>query len=64
MIYVTCFIAPPTVTIGLQQSYYLTVEGQGPVEVCIVVLSGDITGNSFIVSYSTASGLAEGNYFN
>ena len=50
------------VTIGLQQSFYSTVEGQGPVDVCIEVLSGDITGNSFTISYSTSNGLAEGKH--
>ncbi|CAI8052157.1 hypothetical protein GBAR_LOCUS28549, partial [Geodia barretti] len=46
-------------TIGLQQSYYSTVEGSGPVEICLVVLSGDITGNSFSISYSTSNGQAQ-----
>ena len=49
-----------TVHIGLEQLYYSTVEGQGSVEVCIVVLSGDITGSSFMISYTTIDGLAEG----
>ena len=50
--------------IGLEQLYYSTVEGQGSVEVCIAVLSGDITGNTFIISYTTIDGLAEGTYKN
>lgn len=50
------------VTIGLQQSFYSTVEGQGPVDVCMEVLSGDITGSSFTISYSTSDGLAEGKH--
>ena len=49
-----------TVKIGLQQLYYSVVEGQGSVEVCIAVLSGNITGSSFIFSYTTIDGLAEG----
>ena len=48
------------VTIGLQQSYYSTFEGQGPVEICIALLSGDITGSAFTISYTTINGLAEG----
>lgn len=48
------------VTIGLRQSYYSTMEGQGPVEVCISALSGDFDGNTFSVSYTTISGQAEG----
>ena len=54
------FLVSTAVTIGLQQSYYSTVEGQGPVDVCIMVLSGDITGMSYMISYSTTGGLAEG----
>lgn len=53
---------PSVVTIGLQQSYYSTVEGQSPVDVCVSVLSGDITGSNFVVSYSTSDGVAEGMY--
>ena len=49
-----------SVTIGLQQSYYSTVEGQGPVNICITVLSGDINENIFTINYSTSNGLAEG----
>lgn len=40
------------------------MEGQGPVEICVEVLAGDITGNSYIISYSTTSGLAEGIIYN
>ena len=47
-------------TIGLQQSYYSTVEGQGPVEVCIYTLSGDFVGDSFTVDYTTMDGQAKG----
>ena len=47
----------------IQQSYYSAVEGQGPVDICVVVLSGDITGNSFTISYSTSDGQAEGKVF-
>lgn len=49
-----------SVMIGLQQSYYSTVEGQGPVNICITVLSGDINENIFTINYSTSNGLAEG----
>ena len=48
------------VTIGLQQSFYSTVEGQGPVEICVATLSGDLSGNNFTINYSTANGQAEG----
>ena len=47
-------------TVGLQQSYYMTVEGEGPVEICLGLLSGDITGSTFIIDYNTINGLAEG----
>lgn len=36
------------------------MEGQSPVDVCVSVLSGDISGSSFVVSYSTSDGVAEG----
>ena len=51
---------PAVVTIGLQQLYYSAVEGQGPVEVCITVLAGDVTGSSYTISYTTVDDLAEG----
>lgn len=51
---------PSVVTIGLQQSYYSTVEGQGPVDVCVSVLAGDVTGSNFAISFSTSDGVAEG----
>ena len=57
-----CVHTALAVTVGLQQSYYPTVEGQGSVEVCLEVLSGDITGNSFVINYSTTDGLAKGIY--
>ena len=53
-------MASEAVTIGLRQSYYSTVEGEGPVEICISTVSGDFEGSSFSVSYSTTSGQAEG----
>lgn len=56
------FIVLVTVKIGLEQLYYSTVEGQGSVDVCISVLSGNITGSSFMISYTTIDGLAEGMY--
>ena len=46
------------VTVGLQQSYFSAVEGQGSVS--IAVLCGDITGSSFNINYFTSDGLAEG----
>ncbi|CAI8052161.1 Adhesion G-protein coupled receptor V1, partial [Geodia barretti] len=52
-------VASEAVTIGLRQSYYSTVEGEGPVEICISTVSGDFEGSSFSVSYSTTSGQAE-----
>jgi hypothetical protein len=48
-----------TVNIGLQQLYYSAVEGQGSVEVCIAVLTGDVTDSSYTISYTTIDGLAE-----
>ena len=56
------FVVLVTVTIGLQQMYYSAVEGVGSVDVCIAVLSGNITGSSFMISYTTIDGLAEGIY--
>ena len=56
----TLLVASEAVTIGLRQSYYSTVEGEGPVEICISTVSGDFEGSSFSVSYSTTSGQAEG----
>ena len=64
-LYITISFAVQTaVVIGLRQSYYSTAEGQGPVEVCVEVLAGDISGNSYIISYSTRGGLAEGKLCN
>ena len=57
---VCSFLVSTAVTIGLQQSYYSTMEDQGPVEICIMVLSGEITGMSYIINYTTTAGLAEG----
>ena len=51
-----------TVNIGLQQLYYSAVEGQESVEVCLAVLTGDISGSSFTITYTTIDGLAEGMY--
>ena len=48
------------VTIGLQQSYYSSIEGNGPVEICIATLSGDFNGNNFTINYSIIDGQAEG----
>lgn len=59
MLFILIFMAV-SVIIGLQQSYYSTVEGQGPVDICITVLSGDLNENSFTINYSTTNGLAEG----
>ena len=58
----TLTVGSNPVTIGLRQSYYSTVEGQGPVEICISTFSGDFDGNSFTINYSTISGQAEGTY--
>ena len=50
------------VTIGLRQSYYSNVEGQGPVEICIAALSGDFNGTNYTIDYTTVDGLARGKY--
>lgn len=47
------------VSIGLQQSYYSTAES-GSIQVCVDVLSGDITGRSVSLNYTTLDGSAEG----
>ena len=49
-----------SVMIGLQHTYYSTIEGQGSVELCTVVISGDISGDIADIGYFTTSGLAEG----
>ena len=55
-----CYTIPIGVTVGLQQTYYMTLEGRGPVEICLTLLSGDVTGSSFTINYNTLNGLAEG----
>ena len=59
--YLTAVVLEP-VTIGLRQSYYSNVEGQGPVEICIAALSGDFTGTNYTIDYTTVDGLARGKY--
>ena len=46
--------------VGLQRTYYSAIEGQGSVELCTVVISGNISGGDVELSYFTTSGLAEG----
>lgn len=46
--------------IGLQQGYYSTEEGDGFVQVCVEVESGDISGRSISIDYTTADGSAQG----
>ena len=49
-----------SVVIGLQHTFYSVTEGQGLLDICTAVLSGDITGGNVEIDYSTTSGLAEG----
>ena len=47
-------------TIGLSQTVYSVVEGEGGAVVCTSVLSGDIAGRTFTISYETEDGGAQG----
>ena len=46
--------------IGLQQGYYSTEEGGSFVQVCVEVESGDISGRSISIDYTTVDGSAQG----
>ena len=48
------------VTIGLSQTVYSVVEGEGGAVVCTSVLSGDIAGRTFSINYQTEDGDAQG----
>lgn len=48
------------VTIGLQQGYYSTSEDSGSVQICVEVVSGDISGRNLSLDYTTVSGSARG----
>ena len=59
----TCFTAASTsvpLDIGLQHTFFSTTEGQGSVELCTVVISGNISGSSIEIEYTTVDGLARG----
>ena len=49
-------------TIGLQKSYYSSGEDGGSLSVCVEVLSGELSGQTASVSYTTADGTATGIY--
>ena len=49
-----------SLTIGLQPTFYSITEGQESVEICAVVISGDISGGSNEIEYTTVDGLAKG----
>ena len=49
-----------SLTIGLQRTFYSITEGQESVEICAVVISGDISGGSNEIEYTTVDGLAKG----
>ena len=46
--------------IGLQHTFFSIIEDQGSVEVCTVVISGNISESSIEMEYATANGLAKG----
>ena len=50
-----------SVVIGLQHTFYSATEGQGSLDMCTVVISGDITGGSVeaIVKVYTKRGVME-----
>ena len=63
MVMFTCFtVASVSVPldIGLQRTFYPITEGQGSVEICTVVISGDISGSSIEIEYTTVNGIAKG----
>ena len=48
------------VTVGLQQGYYSTSEDSGSIEICVEVESGDTSGRSLSLNYTTVDGSARG----
>lgn len=54
------FIVVTPMVIGLKHTFYSVTEGQGSVDICTAVISGDISGGNVEIGYSTTSGLAEG----
>ena len=56
-----CFSGTDEVEIGLMQSFYSIDEGSGEAEVCIQVISGEISGRNISVNYTTIDGSAKGN---
>ena len=55
------FSGTDEVEIGLMQSFYSIDEGSGEAEVCIQVISGEISGRNISVDYTTIDGSAKGN---
>ena len=49
-----------SLTIGFQQGYYSTREGNDLLRMCVEVVSGDIAGRSVSLNYTTIDGSAEG----
>ena len=49
-----------TVTIGLQRSYYASEEDSGSLQVCVEVISGELSGQTVSLSYATSNGAATG----
>ena len=50
-----------TVTVGLTQGFFSASEDSGFVQICVGVLSGDISGmNTISLDYRTIDGTAEG----
>lgn len=48
------------VSVGLQKGYYSVREDGGPVQVCVEVTSGDLTGRNISFIYATFDGSAKG----
>ena len=56
----TTFFADISLAIELQQGYYSIEEDGGFVQVCVEVESGDISGRSISINYTTVGGSAQG----
>ena len=51
-----------TVTLGLQRSYYSPEEDSGSLQVCVEVVSGEVSGRTITLSYETIDGTATGRW--
>ena len=49
-------------TLGLQRSYYSPEEDSGSLQVCVEVVSGEVSGRTITLSYETIDGIATGRW--